>query len=252
MKARVHAQLELKSARDRLRDENAWLENQIALRLNENQRLQSVSLRALTKLAATRDNETGSHILRTQSYVRILCDELRSRELHTDRLTDDGIRFISMAAPLHDIGKVGIPDRILLKPGKLDGDEWAIMKTHAALGADAIRNAIAEEEGDQQPFGFLLAAIEIANYHHERWDGTGYPEGRAGEDIPLPARLMALADVFDALISKRVYKEAMSIDEATAIIIEGSGTHFDPIVVDAFLSRRAEFLAAAERYADDH
>jgi len=250
MQARVHAQLELKQARDRMRDENAWLEAQVTQRMNENQRLQNIALKALTTLAATRDNETGSHILRTQAYVRILCDELRKRGMHLDRLTDTGIRFITMAAPLHDIGKVGIPDRILLKPGKLDAEEWTIMKTHAALGADAIRTAIAEEVGTDQPFDFLVAAIEIANFHHEKWDGSGYPEGLKGDSIPLPARLMALADVFDALISRRVYKEAFPLEDAIKIITDGRGQHFDPDVVDAFIARQDEFLDVAAKYSD--
>jgi len=250
MHARVRAQLELKRARDRMRDENAWLESQVALRRDENQRLQDVSLRALASLASTRDNETGNHILRTQGYVRVLCEHLAARGRHLPVLTPDGIRFITMAAPLHDIGKVGIPDSILLKPGALDDAEWTVMRTHAEMGAEAIRRAMEEDGGDTQPFGFLLAAIEIAHFHHEKWDGSGYPRGLKGEAIPLPARLMALADVFDALISRRVYKPPFSLEEATAIITEGRGRHFDPELVDAFVERREEFFAIARRHAD--
>jgi len=138
----------------------------------------------------------------------------------------------------------------LLKPGKLDAEEWTIMKTHAALGADAIRTAIAEEVGTDQPFDFLVAAIEIANFHHEKWDGSGYPEGLKGDSIPLPARLMALADVFDALISRRVYKEAFPLEDAIKIITDGRGQHFDPDVVDAFIARQDEFLDVAAKYSD--
>ena len=249
--ARVRAQLELKQSRDRMRAHNAWLEHQVEQRRDENQRLQDVSLRALSSLAGTRDNETGSHILRTKGYVALLCETLVQAGRHLDRLTPDGVRFITMAAPLHDIGKVGIPDRILLKPGKLDADEWEIMKTHTVLGSDAIERAIGDTGGSSGSFGFLMAAIEIARHHHERWDGTGYPDGLVGEAIPLPARLMALADVFDALISRRVYKPAFPLDKAASIIVEGSGSHFDPELVEAFLARRHDFAAVAERYADE-
>jgi putative two-component system response regulator len=250
MHARVRAQLELKRARDRMHDENLWLESQVALRRDENQRLQDVSLRALASLASTRDNETGNHILRTQGYVRVLCEHLAARGRHPAVLTPDGIRFITMAAPLHDIGKVGIPDSILLKPGALDDAEWTIMRTHAEMGAAAIRRAMEEDGGDTRPFGFLLAAIEIAHSHHEKWDGSGYPKGLKGEAIPLPARLMALADVFDALISRRVYKPPFSLEVATGIIVEGRGTHFDPELVDAFVERREDFFTIARRHAD--
>ena len=231
MHARVRAQLELKRA-------------------HENQRLQDVSLRALASLASTRDNETGNHILRTQGYVRVLCEHLAARGRHPAVLTPDGIRFITMAAPLHDIGKVGIPDNILLKPGALDDAEWKIMRTHAEMGAEAIRRAMEEDGGDTRPFGFLLAAIEIAHFHHEKWDGSGYPQGLKAEAIPLPARLMALADVFDALISRRVYKPPFPLEDATAIIVEGRGTHFDPELVDAFVERREDFFAIARRHSD--
>ena len=250
MHARVRAQLELKRSRDRMRDENAWLESQVALRRDENQRLQDVSLRALASLASTRDNETGNHILRTQGYVRVLCEHLAARGLHPDVLTPDGIRFITMAAPLHDVGKVGIPDSILLKPGALDDEEWVVMRTHAALGAEAIRRAMEEDGGDTRPFGFLMAAIEIAHFHHEKWDGSGYPEGLKGDAIPLSARLMALADVFDALISRRVYKPPFPLEDAAGIIVEGRGKHFDPELVDAFVERREDFFDIARRHAD--
>ena len=234
MHARVRAQLELKQARDRMRDENVWLEAQVTLRRNENQRLQDVSLRALASLASTRDNETGNHILRTQGYVRILCEHLAARGRHPGTLTPDGIRFITMAAPLHDICKVGIPDNILLKPGPLDDAEWVIMRTHAEMGAQAIERAMAEDGGDTKPFGFLLAAIEIAHFHHEKWDGSGYPGGFAGETIPLTGRIVALADVFDALTTPRVYKDAWSVEDAVAHIRRESGHHFDPRIVEAF------------------
>jgi len=248
--ARVHCQLELKMARDRIRDQNNWLEKEIARRMAENQKIQDASMRALASLAETRDNETGNHIRRTQGYVEVLCHELKQSGYH-EHLNDNRIQMIAKAAPLHDIGKVGIPDNILLKPGKLDADEWLIMRTHSKIGADAISRAIADEP-DQSIFEFLHIAMQIAHHHHEKWDGSGYPDGLKGEAIPLPARLMALADVYDALINRRCYKQGMSFEQATQIIIEGKGSHFDPAVVDAFLKSQDAFIAIAHRYADQH
>ncbi|MBI4755749.1 MAG: HD domain-containing protein [Betaproteobacteria bacterium] len=157
------------------------------------------------------------------------------------------MELLVKSAPLHDIGKVGIPDQILLKPGKLSADEWTIMRTHAVVGADAIEQA--ERDGDR-PVEFLVLAKEIARWHHEKWDGSGYPEGLRGEAIPVSARLMAVADVFDALISPRVYKAPMSFDRARDIIRDERGRHFDPDIVDAFLARFEDFEAIARRYAD--
>lgn len=247
--ARIRGQLELTEARDLLRDNNAWLEREIKLRMHHNQIIQDASMRALASLAETRDNETGYHILRTQSYVALLCEEL-SQSHYRQQLTERYIELIIKAAPLHDIGKVGMPDHILLKSGKLTDAEWLTMRTHTTLGAEAIKRAIEQEE-DQSVFDFLHVAIDIACYHHEKWDGSGYPEGLEGEAIPLPARLMALADVFDALVNRRCYKDSMAPQQAIEIITAGKGTHFDPYVVDAFLARQADFLAVARRYADN-
>ena len=162
-------------------------------------------------------------------------------------LGEHAIELLAKSAPLHDIGKVGIPDHILLKPGRLDAAEWEVMKTHAALGAEAIERAEADA---QQPIEFLAVAKQIARHHHERWDGHGYPDGLAGDAIPLPARLMALADVFDALISRRVYKPALPYTRARDIIAGSRGTHLDPDVVDAFLADFDTFRTIAERHAD--
>ncbi len=246
--ARVSVQVELKQARDRLRNQNAWLEAEVARRMAENQQIQDVSIRALANIAETRDNETGCHILRTQGYVNVLCQELAKAE-YADELTAASIELITKAAPLHDIGKVGIPDNILLKPGKLTSDEWAIMKTHPQLGAEAIHRAI-QDKPNQSVFEFLRVVMSIAHYHHEKWDGSGYPDGLVGVAIPIPARVMALADVFDALINRRCYKEAMSYDEATRIIVEGSGNHFDPNVVNAFIRCKHQFIEIAENFKD--
>lgn len=245
--ARVRGQLELKQARDWLRQQNDFLEAEVARRLAENQLVQDISIRALAHLAEIRDPETGNHLRRTQGYMRALATQLQTHPRFTHFLTADAIEVLVRSAPLHDIGKVGIPDFILLKPGKLTPDEWEIMKTHCRLGRDAIELA---ESDAEQPVEFLRLAKDIAHYHHEKWDGSGYPERLAGEAIPISARLMALADVFDALISRRVYKTPFPLEQAVAMIREGRGRHFDPDIVDAFLSRLDEFTAIAARHAD--
>lgn len=253
--ARVRTQLQLREAREVLRERNVELEAEVARRMAENQRVQDVSIHALARLAETRDPETGNHLRRTQEYVRLLAGRLRSHPRFVGQLSDGVIDLLAKSAPLHDIGKVGIPDAVLRKPAKLDADEWAIMKTHAALGADAIaqaeRDGLLDGAADAgRPVEFLRLAKEIARWHHEMWDGHGYPDGLAGDAIPLSARLMALADVFDALISRRVYKEPLSYERARSIIENGRDRHFDPDMVDAFLAGYEEFVAIAERYRD--
>ncbi|HVO07822.1 MAG TPA: two-component system response regulator [Burkholderiaceae bacterium] len=245
--ARVRTHIELKRARDWLSNQNAVLEAEVARRMRENQLAQDASIHALARLAETRDPETGNHILRTQEYMRRLGQLLVTHPRFAPSLGEHAIELLAKSAPLHDIGKVGIPDHILLKPGRLDAAEWEIMKTHAALGAEAIERAEADA---QQPIEFLAVAKQIARHHHERWDGHGYPDGLAGDAIPVPARLMALADVFDALISRRVYKPALPYTRARDIIAASRGTHLDPDVVDAFLGDFDSFSAIAERHAD--
>ena len=245
--ARVRTQLQVKQAADLLKNQNISLEREIARRMAENDLTQQVSIRALAHLAETRDPETGNHILRTQAYVQHLAQTLRRHPRFAAMLNDQYINLLGRSAPLHDIGKVGIPDHILLKPGKLNAEEWAIMQTHAQLGSEAIERAEADIE---MPLDFLSLAKEIARWHHEKWDGSGYPDGLSGEAIPLSARLMALADVFDALISPRVYKPPMSFAEARSIIHEGRGKHFDPDIVDAFIADFSVYCAIAERYHD--
>jgi len=245
--ARVKAQLELKEARDWLKNKNEVLEAEVAARLGEILLIQDVSIHALARLAETRDPETGNHIHRTQSYVRALATRLLPHSRFSALLSGDYIDQLAKSAPLHDIGKVGIPDHILLKPGKLTAAEWTIMKTHARLGSEAIEQA---ERDAIKPVVFLAIAKEIAHWHHEKWDGSGYPDGLAGDAIPVPARLMALADVFDALISRRVYKPPMPYEQAREIIVGDRGRHFDPDVVDAFLAVYDEFVAIAERYGE--
>jgi putative two-component system response regulator len=245
--ARVRTQLELKQARDWLANKNTLLEAEVARRMLENEITQEVSIRALAHLAETRDPETGNHILRTQSYVHELALRLREHPRFENTLNDRYIKLLSRSAPLHDIGKVGIPDAILQKPGRLTTTEWEIMKTHSRLGYEAIE--LAERDADR-PVEFLGLAKEIAHWHHEKWDGSGYPDGLAGEAIPVSARLMAIADVFDALISPRVYKPPMPLSEARDIIAAGRGSHFDPDMADAFLHSFDAFADIAIRHLD--
>ena len=245
--ARTKLQLELRAARDLLQDRNRGLQMEITQRMADNLQIQDVSIRALARLAEIRDPETGNHLRRTQGYVHTLAMELRSHPRFEAFLTAHNIEVLVKSAPLHDLGKVGIPDHILLKPGRLTADEWLIMKTHSRLGYLAIEQA---EQDAERPIEFLGMAKEIAHYHHEKWDGSGYPDGLAGEAIPVSARLMALADVFDALLAQRVYKTGFPLAKALAIIRDGRGSHFDPDVVDAFFARQKDFLAIATKHAD--
>ena len=228
--ARVATHLSLKSAQDELERQNDILEDRVIERTKELQLTQDVTIQALGGLAETRDNETGHHIRRTQHYVRHLAVELRRQGLHTDLLTEAHINLLFKSAPLHDIGKVGVPDAILLKPGKLTDKQWIEMRKHTTYGYEALRRA----EETLGTSSFLSVAKEIAISHHERWDGGGYPHALRGDDIPLPGRIMAVADVYDALISKRVYKPAFSHDKAVGIITGDSGSAFDPDVAGAF------------------
>lgn len=245
--ARVRTQLEAKHARDWMRNQNAYLEAEVSRRMAETDQTQLVSIRALAHLAEIRDPETGNHILRTQGYVRELATLLQDHARFRGLLTPSYIAMLTRSAPLHDIGKVGIPDTILQKPGKLTPAEWTTMQTHARLGFDAIE--LAEHDADQ-PVAFLGLAKEIARWHHERWDGSGYPDHLAGDMIPVAARIMALADVFDALISPRVYKQAMPLDQVKTVIAQGRGTHFDPDMADTFLAHFDRFAAIAARHSD--
>jgi PAS domain S-box-containing protein len=209
---------------------------------------QGATITAFCSLAEARDNETGNHIRRTQNYVRALAEKLRDHPRFSEYLNDETILLLFKSAPLHDVGKVGIPDAILQKPGKLTPDEWLIMKRHCEYGRDAI--AQAETEFGEKQGCFLRYAREIAYGHHEKWDGSGYPQGLSGEAIPVSARLMAVADVYDALISKRVYKPAFPHDQAIAMIREGRGQHFDPDVADALLEIESAFREIALRFGD--
>jgi len=245
--ARIKTHLALKAAADFLKDKNAFLEAEVKRRTREVQVIQDVTIVAMASLAETRSNETGRHLRRTQHYVRALAKKLQQHPKFSAQLDDKTIEILYKSAPLHDIGKVGIPDAILLKPGTLTAAEFEVMKTHTTLGRDAI--AAAENQIDA-PNSFLRTARDIAHYHQEKWDGSGYPEGLAGEAIPVCARLMAVADFYDALISPRVYKAPVAHEKTVAMIREQRGAHFDPDMVDAFLAIQGEFDAIAQRYPD--
>jgi putative two-component system response regulator len=246
--ARVKTHLDIKRMQDFLLNQNSFLKAEIIKRTREITAIQDVTIHAMASLAETRDNETGNHIRRTQNYVRVLAQKLRHHPRFAHFLDDDNIiELLYKSAPLHDIGKVGIPDKILLKPGRFEPEEFEIMKQHPALGRSAILNA-EYELGIEVPF--LKYAKEIAYAHQEKWDGSGYPLGLAGDNIPISARLMAVADVYDALISRRVYKEGMSHEQAVQLITEGRGSHFDPDIADAFLELQDEFIAIAAKFWD--
>ena len=236
---RVRCQLAAKMYRDNL-------QILIDKRTHELSRSHDATIFTVANLAEIRDPETGAHIMRTQHYIKALALYLSTSQKHCNHLTPQNIETIFKSAPLHDIGKVGIPDHILLKPGKLTPDEFEVMKTHTTKGWETLNMT-------EQRFGnnsFLRFSCEITLCHHEKWDGSGYPQGLTGEDIPLSARLMALADVYDALISDRPYKRAWTHDKARELIGEGKSVHFDPDVVDAFFALECEFQNICHRIKD--
>jgi putative two-component system response regulator len=245
--SRVKAHFVDASAARTLRVSNEYLEFEVTKRSRQLEALQDVTILALASLAETRDADTGNHLKRTQHYMRLLSNQLRTHPQFSDFLSGDMVELLFKSAPLHDIGKVGIPDRILLKPGRYEPEEYEIMKNHPRLGRDALNNA---QKMAGQTIEFLEVAKEIVYSHHEKWDGTGYPQGLEGDAIPISARLMALADVYDALVCRRIYKEGMTHAQASKIIIEGRGKHFDPDVVDAFIAQSAEFQFIAISIAD--
>lgn len=202
---------------------------------------------SLAKLAESRDPETGHHIERVQCYSRCLAEQLSRNPIYTETITPHYIQLIYQTSPLHDIGKVGIPDQVLLKPGKLTEEEFQEIKEHPLIGAETLRGAIQRSPET----AFLRMAYDITLSHHEKYDGSGYPQGLSGEDIPLSARIVALADVYDALTTNRVYKDAYSHEKSEAIIVDGRGAHFDPDVVDAFLEIRETFHVIRKQFDDD-
>ncbi|MZH03475.1 MAG: two-component system response regulator [Nitrospinae bacterium] len=239
-----------------LYDQNRVLEEKVVertqslyQRAKEVSDTQDVTIFALATLAEYRDNDTGSHIIRTQRYIKILANHLMTLPKYKDQLSPEIIDLLYKSAPMHDIGKVGVPDQILLKPGRLKHEEFEIMKKHTVFRLEVITKS-EQTLGVDPKTSFLRFAREIAYTHQEKWDGTGYPQGLTGEEIPLSGRMMAIADVYDALISKRVYKPAISHESAVKIIEKGKGQHFDPDMTDAFLEVAESFRQVALQYAE--
>jgi putative two-component system response regulator len=245
--ARMETHLANKRYKDMLENQNQFLGEEVVKRTRDISLMQEATIMAMASLAETRDNDTGCHIQRTKLYMKELAEYMRRSDKYRDALTPEKIKVIVASAPLHDIGKVGIPDNILFKPGPLTKEEFETMKKHATMGRDAILRA---EKMMGNADTFFSCAREIAYSHHEKWDGTGYPLGLCGEAIPLAARLMAVADVYDAITTKRVYKEAIAHKEAVRIIQADSGKHFDPDVVKAFLALKETFQKISIIYAD--
>jgi len=226
--------------------------HELAVRLKVGERILSLESRdvtifALAKLAECRDPETGMHLERMREYCRVLADELSTWEKLSDQIDGDFVQMIYLTSPLHDIGKVGVPDAVLLKPGRLDADEFETMKQHAAIGGQTLDTA-AQVHPEAH---FLHMARDIAWTHHEHFDGTGYPKGLAGTEIPLCGRITALADIYDALTTKRIYKPAFSHETARSIILDSKGTHLDPDVVEAFLKREEDFRTVYRQFREN-
>ncbi len=245
--ARVNTQLHLKNAAEFLKDKNNYLEQMINRRTEEVNSIYEVMMLGLASLAETRDNETGNHIRRTQHYVKALAERLQNHSRFAAYINDDMVNTLFRSAPLHDIGKVGIPDNILLKPGKYNPEEYEIIKKHTTIGMNTIEQM---ESKLKIKVEFLRVAKEITYSHHEWWNGKGYPQGLVREEIPLSARIMALADVYDAIISRRVYKTSMPHELAVELIASGGGTQFDPDITDAFLGMTDEFNRIATMFTD--
>lgn len=214
------------------------LENEVAEKAKKISKIQERFIVSFANMIELRDDVTGQHVKRTSRYVRIIANALKKRNIYPGIITDEFVDAICKAAPLHDIGKIAISDSILRKPGKLTEEEFEIIKTHPKVGGDMLREALKIDDADE----YLTYAYEMAMYHHEKWNGTGYPEGLKGNEIPLSARIMAIADVFDALTSKRSYKDKISDDRAFEIIEQSSGSHFDPILVKVFVDIKEEIL----------
>jgi putative two-component system response regulator len=253
VEARVKAHLENKHARDFIEDRNRVLQVMVLERTRELAATQDATILSMATLAETRDPETGHHLQRTQGYVRSLAVRLSAHVDYREQLDDRTIDLLFKSAPLHDIGKVGVPDSILRKPARLTPDEYEEMKRHVIYGYEAIaatEKLLASAGAGEGATSFLRYAREIARSHHEKWDGSGYPDGLHADEIPLSARLMALADVYDALISKRVYKPGYSHAQAVSEITAGRGTHFDPGIVDAFCDLDVEFVMISRTYSE--
>jgi len=245
LRKRVELQIKLKNARDALEQQNSILERRVQERTRESVLTRDVTIHALVSLLEVRNIESSNHTKRTQLMMRALCNHLRTKPLYTGILTESYSAELFDTTPLHDIGKVGIPDHILLKPDRLTTDEFEIMKKHTTYGVEALRCMGPESDS----LSFIRTAAEIAGSHHEKFDGTGYPAGLTGKDIPLAGRLMAIIDVYDALVNKRVYKPAFTHEAAVEMMIAGRGTHFDPDLLDAFFEIDVEVCNIVDSFA---
>lgn len=242
VRARVSSLLKVKAYNDHMRNYQKELESEVEKRTRELQKafktIKATSLETiyrLTRAAEYKDEDTGAHIQRMSNYAAVVAREMG--------LNPQTVEYILYATPMHDIGKIGIPDSILLKPGRLDPDEWEIMKQHTVIGARIL-------EGSKT--GYIKLGEIVAMTHHEKWDGSGYPKGLKGREIPLVGRIVAIVDVFDALVSRRPYKEPFSLEKSFDIIRQGRGTHFDPGVVDAFFASREKILEIMDKFQDEH
>lgn len=225
---------------------NEYLSEQVRLKVQEISQSQLAAIFAMSKLAESRDPETGEHLERMREYCKVLSEHLMSTPKYAPIINTEFVESVYAASPLHDIGKVGVDDSVLLKPGKLTDEEWVQMRLHPVIGAETLREVDRQHPGN----AFIRTGIEIAESHHEKWDGSGYPHGLSGEVIPLSARILALGDVYDALTSKRCYKDAFSHEKSISIILEGNGSHFDPDVVAAFQETETEFMRIRKEFVD--
>ncbi len=253
LRARVNACLERKRLRDqevryrgRIKRQNDELEERVHRQVREISESQLATIFAMSKLAESRDPETGKHLERMREYCRLLSRQLGCTADYYTEIDETFVDNIYAASPLHDIGKVGVDDAVLLKPGKLTEEEWVLMRRHPILGADTLREVDRQHPGNS----FIRIGIDIAESHHEKWDGSGYPYGKRKKEIPLVGRILALGDVYDALTSQRCYKKAFSHEKSRSIIEEGEGQHFDPDIVQAFREVETEFLRVRQDFQD--
>ncbi len=237
VRARVETHINLRFFQKELEDTNKNLKQMVEEKVKEITEIQNATIFALAKLAEFRDKETGDHLKHMQIFCKLIAEELRMQSKYSEKIDDEFIDNLQKASALHDIGKVGIRDEILLKPGPLTPNEYEEMKKHSVIGANTLKEVCLEYPSNN----FIKMGIEIAQSHHEKWDGSGYPEGLCGEEIPLSARIVALVDVYDALRSKRNYKEAYSNQQTREIIVDGAGKHFDSLIVDAYIKLEEEF-----------
>lgn len=245
--ARMNTHLKIRNMQNIFQRYSQQLEDMVNERIIEIEETRNVTIFALAKLAESRDPETGKHLERISHYSKILAEHLRGNGTYKEEIDEQFVEHIFRCSPLHDIGKVGIPDQILLKPGKLTAEEFDEMKTHTIIGGQTLE----ESEKHLNSSSFLRMGRDIAYFHHEKFNGEGYPYGLKAQEIPLSARIVALADAYDALTSKRVYKPIFPHEKSKAIILEGNGTHFDPMVVEAFLSCEDQFIKIKESFKDE-